>query len=139
MERALTPVQLRFVDHYLTCKSAAQAARLAGYSERSAKVRACKILKKPSIQAEIAKRTLSLKITKENVLKEVTDIAREETTKKSDRLNAYALIAKIKGWTKEGNTQQVSILTQIVGKLDKTGDNAPERPITREVREGNSL
>lgn len=53
MSLALTPRQQRFVDEYIVCGNAAEAARRAGYSERTARQIASENLSKPDIRAAI--------------------------------------------------------------------------------------
>ena len=50
----LTPRQQRFVDEFVVGSNAAEAARRAGYSERTARQIASENLAKPDIQAAIA-------------------------------------------------------------------------------------
>jgi hypothetical protein len=68
----LTARQQRFVEEMTVCGNAAEAARRAGYSARSAKVTACRMLTKANLQAAIAtkKATLAerLELRKEDVL-----------------------------------------------------------------------
>ena len=49
----LTPRQAQFVREYVTGGNAAEAARRAGYSERTAKAIACELLTKPDLQEAI--------------------------------------------------------------------------------------
>ena len=49
----LTPRQAQFVREYVTSGNAAEAARRAGYSERTAKAIACELLTKPDLQEAI--------------------------------------------------------------------------------------
>lgn len=64
--------QEKFVEHYALCGNAAEAARLAGYSARSAKVQACRLTNDNRVIAEIAKRRKAyqqeLQITKDDVV-----------------------------------------------------------------------
>lgn len=46
--------QKAFSEHYVVCRNATQAARLAGYSERYAGTNADKLLKNTNVQATIA-------------------------------------------------------------------------------------
>jgi hypothetical protein len=68
----LTSRQAKFVDHYVICGNAAEAARLAGYSAKSAKVRACRLTKDNRVAAEIGKRqaenAVQLALTKDDVI-----------------------------------------------------------------------
>jgi phage terminase small subunit len=50
----MNPRQQRFVQEYLVSLNATKAAIAAGYSERSAHVHGCKLLKEPKVAAEIA-------------------------------------------------------------------------------------
>lgn len=50
----LTPRQQRFVDEFIVSGNAAEAARRAGYSERTARQIAAENLSKPDIKAAIA-------------------------------------------------------------------------------------
>lgn len=72
----LNPKQARFVAEYLIDLSATQAAIRAGYSKRTAGSQAFDLLKKPEIQAAIAKsmaeRSERTRITQDNVLDEVS-------------------------------------------------------------------
>ena len=52
----LTPKQKAFVDEYLICGNATEAARKAGYNPKSARQIATENLAKPSISAYIAER-----------------------------------------------------------------------------------
>lgn len=54
MQAALTPRQARFVNEFVLCGNAAEAARRAGYRPGSAKVTACRMLTKANLQAAIA-------------------------------------------------------------------------------------
>lgn len=65
---ALTNKELAFVAHYIQRWNGAQAARLAGYSEKSAKQIASKLLKKKGVQKEIQDRLDALKLDGQKVL-----------------------------------------------------------------------
>jgi len=49
----LSDMQRAFVDHYIQCWKATEAARRAGYSAKTANVAASKLLKNPRVQAAI--------------------------------------------------------------------------------------
>lgn len=53
---ALTPKQLAFADYYIECGNATEAAKRAGYSEKTARNIGCENLTKPDISAYIAER-----------------------------------------------------------------------------------
>jgi len=71
----LTPKQRRFVEEYLIDLNATQAAIRAGYSEKSAKVTASRLLANVSIAAVVAEaqdeRSERTKITADGVLEEL--------------------------------------------------------------------
>ena len=68
----LTPRQQRFVDAYALCGNAAEAARRAGYSVKTAGQFGQENLKKPAIAAALAARQAlyadELQVTKEDVV-----------------------------------------------------------------------
>lgn len=61
MEHKLTEKQQRFVDYYIQTGNAAEAARKAGYSEKTAPWMGQENLQKPTIKAAIEKRLAELK------------------------------------------------------------------------------
>ena len=74
---SVTAKQLRFIDEYCLSHCAADAARRAGYSERTAKSIGHENLTKPDVMAAIQARqdvtARELGLTKENVLQELLD------------------------------------------------------------------
>lgn len=72
----LSKQQEAFVEHYLTCWNAAQAARLAGYSEKTARQQGSRLLTIADIQAHVSARLDELKMRADEVLTRLTDIAR---------------------------------------------------------------
>lgn len=57
----LTARQQAFVDHYLTCGNAAEAARLAGYAAGSAKVTGSRLLASDAIRKALERRQNALR------------------------------------------------------------------------------
>ena len=55
-KEAMSPKHQLFVDEYLKDRNATQAAIRAGYSPKSAKVTACRLLTNANVKAEIARR-----------------------------------------------------------------------------------
>lgn len=82
---ALTPKQQRFVDEYLIDNNATQAAKRAGYSEKTAHVIGGENLKKPAIAAAISEALEAqqerTQITADRVLKELARIATSDVRK----------------------------------------------------------
>lgn len=74
----LTPKQKAFVAEFMICRNATEAARRAGYSEKTARAMGAENLTKPNIAAEIKKREeklqSKLEITAERVLEEIAAI-----------------------------------------------------------------
>lgn len=68
----LTNKQKQFANLYALLGNASEAARQAGYSERSAKVTACRLLTKANVAHAVAERraeyAAELQITKEDVI-----------------------------------------------------------------------
>lgn len=68
----LTPRQVLFVEHYALCNNAAEAARLAGYSAKTARVTGPETLSKPAVKAALEARQAvfreELRVTKQDVI-----------------------------------------------------------------------
>lgn len=77
--RPLPPREVLFVERYVVCLNATQAAKEAGYSPRSAYVTGCRLLKKAKVKealaAEVSKRTEKAGVTADRVLLELAMIA----------------------------------------------------------------
>ncbi|HNP71001.1 MAG TPA: terminase small subunit [Kouleothrix sp.] len=73
---ALTTKQQAFIEHYLRTWNASQAARDAGYSEKTARAIGAENLTKPDIQAAIQARLSELKMGADEVLTRLTEHAR---------------------------------------------------------------
>ncbi len=72
----LTDKQRVFIEEYLTCWNATEAARRAGYSERSIRVIAAENLTKPNISAEIKRRIEEKAMGADELLTRVAEHAR---------------------------------------------------------------
>lgn len=73
---SLSNKQRAFVEHYLTCWNATEAARRAGYSVKTARSIGSENLTKPDIQAEIALHAGNVKATANEVLLRLASHAR---------------------------------------------------------------
>lgn len=69
----LTPKQKAFADEYLICGNAAEAARKAGYSEKTATVIGSENLSKPNILEYIAERQKQIEDSRIANIKEVLE------------------------------------------------------------------
>lgn len=76
MTKGLTKKQRVFIEEYLQCWNATEAARRAGYAERSARVTASRLLTKDNIQEEIQKRIDEMAMSADEVLIRLGDMAR---------------------------------------------------------------
>jgi phage terminase small subunit len=72
----LTKKQRVFIEEYLQCWNAAEAARRAGYSERTARNQASRLLAKANIQEEVQKRISDKAMSADEVLQRLADMAR---------------------------------------------------------------
>ena len=75
-ERKLTNKQRLFIDYYLQSFNASDAARKAGYSEKTAYSVGWENLRKPEIQEEIQSRLDEVHMSADEALKLTADIAR---------------------------------------------------------------
>lgn len=73
---ALTNKQQLFIEHYLTCLNAAEAARRAGYSAKSAYAIGSENLTKPEIATAIEARLKEVAMSADEVLRRLADQAR---------------------------------------------------------------
>ena len=99
MSRKLTAKQQQFVLEYLVDLNATQAAIRAGYSKNSAKEIGCQNLSKVNIKEaidkEIEKRSKRVKMTADDVLREIIELM--QRNKESDdklTLDALKLLGK---------------------------------------------
>lgn len=72
----LSTKQLAFIEHYLTTWNGAEAARLAGYSEKTAKEQASRMLTEVNVQEAIQARLTKLKMSADEVLVRLSEHAR---------------------------------------------------------------
>lgn len=76
MTESLSTKQRAFIEHYLACWNASEAARRAGYSERTAGQIGFENLKKPEIADAITQRLTELQMSADEVLTRLTEHAR---------------------------------------------------------------
>ena len=73
---ALKPKHRQFVEEYLRCWNASEAARRVGYSQRNADVNGPRLLVNAGIQEEIERRIAETKVSADEVLLRLADQAR---------------------------------------------------------------
>ena len=84
----MTSQQKRFVEEYIVDCNGAAAARRAGYSEKTARVKACQLLKDESIKSAIQERLTELAMSSQEALKQISDMART-------RLNEFMVVRRV--------------------------------------------
>lgn len=124
----LTPKQKRFCEEYMKDMNATQAAIRSGYSEKTAKVIAAQNLSKLNVQEyiqelknEVAERS---KITVDEIVKDLTDIAQDVLSEKPHRLKAYEMLMKHLGGFDADN--KLSIDAEPTQMLWGTNAHLPE-------------
>ncbi|MBM3948669.1 MAG: terminase small subunit [SAR202 cluster bacterium] len=115
-QRKLTPRQERFVEAYLTTLSATKAAKLAGYSERSAGKIGSRLLNENALVREcVARRRAELAalagLTPERVILELMDNAR-----RAKQQSATSLTTSIQCW---------ELLGRYIGIFDRPPRSQP--------------
>lgn len=87
-ERELTPKQEQFCQAYTTCWNATKAAKIAGYSEKSAGLQGYQLLRISIVQKrieELAEHALKeMGVTRERILQEYTRLAFVDTSQAYD-------------------------------------------------------
>lgn len=78
---ALTAKQIKFIDEYIKCPNATQAAKNAGYSEATAYAEGHKLKKKPEIAKAIEARFTESAMTSGEVLRLLAEQARADYAK----------------------------------------------------------
>ena len=101
MSRKLTDRQERFVIEYLACANGAEAARAAGYSEKTARQMANENLTKPYIVSAIEAKRSELMSDKEDkvawLIGKLEAEATAEGNTDSTRVRALELLLKVHG------------------------------------------
>ena len=106
--KTLTRKQKVFIDKYLTCWNATDAARRAGYSERSASEIGYENLRKPQIAAEIDRRMSEHAVEANEVLHHLSTIAKPGGgVEIRDRLRALELLGKHHGLFVDKTEQRI--------------------------------
>ena len=113
----LTRKKIEFIKYYIRTLNASESARLAGYSRRTARSQGSRLLTDVDVKYEIEKGIKLLsrenKISKENVLKKLWDIANNDRAKENDRIRALEVVSKINKYHKDNDTNKIAIFQQI--------------------------
>lgn len=124
----LTPKQKAFADEYLKCGNATEAARKAGYNEKSARQIATENLSKPSISAYIAERQKQIEDSRiadvSEVLQFFSSVMRGEVKDQfemdaalSDRLSAGRELMKRYDKSDDGNKDALAKLDEVLKEI----------------------
>lgn len=95
--------QERFIEEYIRCRKGAEAARRAGYSDKSARVQASRLLTNANILKEIEERTKANAMGLDEALSLLTDIGRADL---GDWLDDYGQI-DIAAMKRDGATRMI--------------------------------
>lgn len=97
----MTDKQAMFIEEYLTCLNATEAAKRAGYSERTAYSQGQRLLKNAEVQAVISaamsERKNSLIASREQRQEFWTAVMNDSDSAMKDRLKASELLARSEG------------------------------------------
>ena len=95
--------QIKFVEEYMLCGNATEAARRAGYATKSAKVRACRLTEDnriaSAIAAKQAENAAKLELTREEVLRGLCDAVKlaKEQGNPAAMVSAWREIGRVIG------------------------------------------
>jgi len=121
-EKRLTRKQQVFVDEYLKCFNGAEAARRAGYSEKTARITASNLIADANINELIQARLSEIHMSADEALKRLADMARGDIGDYMDRLGGLDLqAAKDAGLTKNIRKIKQRTVTKI-GKNESDED-----------------
>ena len=104
-----------FIEEYLRCWNASEAARRAGYSKRTAGEIGYENLKKPDIAAEIKRRLAELQMSADEVLMRFTDQARGSM---ADFINPQTDTIDLVKAEKAGKLHLIKSFRRSTGKTD---------------------
>ncbi|MBK6357131.1 MAG: terminase small subunit [Betaproteobacteria bacterium] len=114
----LTSRQEKFVDHYALCGNAAEAARLAGYSEKTARVIGPENLSKPAVKEALQARQQAyqaeLGLTKDAVISSILEAIQMGREQKNPAvmIQGCVQLAKMLGFYEP---EQVSVSVGVEG------------------------
>ena len=121
-KKTLTRKQQVFIDEYMKCFNGAEAARRAGYSEKTARTIASDLLSEVDISEQVQSRIAEIHMSADEALKLLAEIARGDMGDYiDDRLMIDLSTAREKGITKNIKKIRQRTITKI-GKGDKDDD-----------------
>ena len=125
----LTERQKRFVNELDECGSQAEAARRAGYSERTAKEIASENLTKPNVkaalQAKRAERAANSEERRAYWVSHLESLA-AGAERESDQLRAVEMLMRAEGWNEPEKTETTTYSGSFLADLDLDQDESPQ-------------
>ena len=122
-KQKFTQKQRAFVEHYLKCGNAAEAARLAGYSQKTARSIGEENLTKPDIRQlineKIAQAEAERIASAEEVLEYFTRIMRNKAVPISERSRAAEALGKRYGLFKENLQITGDVRVVVIDDIDE--------------------
>ena len=99
---ALTTLQERFINEYISCPAnAARAYITAGGAPKSAKISACKLLKHPKVQEALDRQQERLRrefnVSRESIYSELRSIIDNPETNTTEMLRAIDMLCRMFG------------------------------------------
>lgn len=120
----LTPKQKKFCEYYAALGNATEAARKAGYSEKTARSIGAENLTKPDLQAyirDLAKAAEENRIAHANeVLAFFTDVMRDAKMQAKDRLRAAEALARRFGLDRAAQENDEDVLDSFIDALKRS-------------------
>ncbi len=121
----LTVRQRRFVAEFLACGNATEAARRAGYSERTARSKGYSLLRLAPVRAEIDRqesdRLAELRVTADRLDAAAAEIAFSGTAEDHDRLRAIRLLYDRQGLLEQRHHLVTQTAARVVIQLPHNG------------------
>ena len=118
----MTRKQQKFIDEYVKCLNGSQAARNAGYSNRTANAIASENLQKPyikkAIDEKIAQNEAKYKLTKDDFIKKTIEL-HSLSNNPSVKARYWELLAKLCSYTDENKAQTLCIFSNIEPLITK--------------------
>lgn len=124
MLKSLTSRQRKFCREYILLNSGAKAARAAGYTVKSAKTKACDLLKDPIIKNyvnELKKKELKdYNIRKDTVIQEIKDVIRlsKASGKYNSCLRGYEILNNMLGFNSKTEVSVTFTFSEMVKRVN---------------------
>jgi len=128
-KKRLTKKQRVFIDEYLTCFNASEAARRAGYSERTARSQGHRLLTKDDISEAIKERTEEIHMGSIEALKLLSDQARGDIGQIMD-ISSVGFTLDLKRAEEQGLTKLIKKVKQKTTIYIAKKESGEDREVT---------